>query len=141
VADLMRAEAKKTPYTKDYDMNLIERAYFLGDEQKLRAKQIYKKALHRTAQSFGKWSTNNAHTQLSVEFGELWVLYVEGGKFDSEAVRRANNAFNYANLELGSHGKILTTAKEVLSEADFAAARFLWLKRSACEFDVILTNA
>ena len=63
-------------------MTLIERAYSLGDEQKLRAKQIYKKALHRTAQSFGKWSSNNAHTQLSIEFGELWVLYVEGGKFD-----------------------------------------------------------
>lgn len=122
-------------------MNLIKQAYSLGDEQKRRAKQIYKKALCRTLQSFGNWSANNAHTQLSVEFGELWVLYVEGGKFNSEAVRRANNAFNYANLELGSDGKIFTTAKEVVSEADFAAAQFFWLKHSTREFDAILTNA
>lgn len=122
-------------------MNLIQKAYSLSNEHKLRAKQIYKKALHNIARSFGDWDTSNAHTQLSAAFGELWVLYVEGGQFDYAAMCRANNAFNYANLELGVEGKIFVTAREVLDEAEYAAAHIFWLKRKACEFDAVVTNA
>jgi hypothetical protein len=121
-------------------MSLVEKAYNIDCEKKALAKAIYKRAFERLAQNFGGWDVADAHTQLSVEFGEFWVLYAERGNYDIEAVRRANNAFNYANLELGAGYKILETAKELLDKKKYNEANVFWLKRSADEFNMLLTN-
>ena len=121
-------------------MSLVAKAYSIDNEKKVIAKSIYKSALERLAYNFGSWDVESAHAQLSVEFGELWVMYVERGNYDMDAVRRANNAFNYANLTLGTEQKILDTAKEVLDSAKYNEANVFWLKRRAAEFDALLTT-
>ena len=121
-------------------MSLVKKAFNIDDDNKVLAKTIYKKALTRLADNFGSWDVDNAHTQLSVEFGELWILYVEDGNYDIAAVQRANNAFNYANLQLGADYKILDTAKTALDRRKYIEANVFWLKRSAADFNMLLTH-
>ena len=121
-------------------MSLVAKAFNIDAESKALAKAIYRKAFRQLAENFGNWDVANAHTQLSVEFGELCIMYAERGNYDMEAVRRANNAFNYANLTLGTEQKILVTAKEVLESTNYNVANMFWLKRRAAEFDVLLTT-
>ena len=121
-------------------MSFVKKAFNIDDDKKTRAKTIYKKALTRLADNFGSWDVDNAHTQLSVEFGALWILYVENGSYDIAAVRRANNAFNYANLQLGAENKILETARTVLGGQKYIEANVFWLKRDAAEFNMLLTH-
>ena len=121
-------------------MSLVKKAFNIDDDSKVLAKTIYSKALARLADNFGNWDVDNAHTQLSVEFGELWILHVEDGNYEIEAVQRANNAFNYANLQLGADYKILETAQTVLGRRKYIEANVFWLKRHAAEFNMLLTQ-
>ena len=121
-------------------MSLVEKAFNIDADKKALAKAIYKKAFRQLAENFGNWDVADAHTQLSVEFGELWIMYAEHDNYDLAAARRANNAYNYANLELGADYKILDTAKEVLEGAKYVEANVFWLKRSAADFNTLLRN-
>jgi len=122
-------------------MSLVEKAFNIDVDNKALAKAIYKKAFRQLAETFGNWDVADAHTQLSVEFGELWIMYAERGNFNLAAARRANNAFNYANIVLGGRGKILNTAKEILGMERYSEAKILWIEEHLNDFDTLLTYA
>lgn len=118
-------------------MNELQKAYALNSKSKRMAVRVYKDALTELADSYGIWKSADAHTELSALFGVRWILLNGLNFFDAESYAVANNAFNYANSELGITGRFYETAKEVLGEQRCEDAK--WIGKATNEMNSVLT--
>jgi len=66
----------------------------------------------------------DAHIALSAIFGQNW-LCAKGLAFNLKNAKQANNAFNYANIELGARGKFIETAERLLDVHEIADKKTL----------------
>jgi hypothetical protein len=98
-------------------MDYIEQAFALAEDEKAQALLIYTQCVKRLVNKKYVMRQNDYFTHLSSMFGECWIFDGDFGSkchLDAASYAKANVAFNYANLRLGSDGKFIKTAKSIL---------------------------
>lgn len=98
-------------------MDYVDQAFSLSDEEKSQALYIYTQCVKQLVNKNYVMHKNDYFTHLSSMFGERWIFDGDFGSkdhLDAESYAKANVAFNYANLQLGSDGKFIRTAKFTL---------------------------
>ena len=98
-------------------MDYVDQAFALSDDEKSQAIYIYTQCVKTFVNKKYAMRQNDYFTHLSSMFGEYWIFDGEFGSkdhLDAASYAKANVAFNYANLRLGSNGKFIKTAKSML---------------------------
>lgn len=98
-------------------MDYVEQAFSLSDEEKSQAVYIYTQCVKKLVNKNYVFRQNDYFTHLSSMFGQCWIFdsgFASKDHLDAESYAQANVAFNYANLQLGSDGKFIRTAKSIL---------------------------
>ena len=100
-------------------MDLIKQAFSLEASKKQLAIEVYKTAVRGLVNKDYSMSVDDAHTELSSIFGQLWFAkQTTMGNYELNAQFYAdtNVAFNYANFMLGTDDRFIKLSKDVLSE-------------------------
>jgi hypothetical protein len=100
-------------------MSKVAKAYAMNSADKALAIDIYEYSVVEFANKNYVGRHKDAFIDLSAIFGQNWLTAKQQGMSLNE-VKAANNAYNYANLQLGARGKFIETAKRLLSADEIA---------------------
>jgi hypothetical protein len=105
---------------KNMSKKVFTLANALSSERKSAAMAIYKQAVRAIADQHYVKPSDCDFTNLSAEFGQIWVslFAYEGYELLADLYAESNNAFNYANLFYGGRRKFAQIANEVLPKKD-----------------------
>lgn len=98
-------------------MDYVKQAFALSNEKKQLALTLYKSSVADLVQKNYVMSVDDAHTELSAIFGEKWLVANSNGNaffMDFDLYAESNIAFNYANFRLGTNGRFVKLAKELI---------------------------
>lgn len=125
-------------------MDYVEQAYSLSEEEKSQAIRIYTECVKKLVNKNYAVLQNDYFTHLSSIFGECWIFEGDFGSkdhLDAESYAKANVAFNYANLRLGTDGKFIRTAKSILSSNKRVSNKKLSQISESMDYIVTATTA
>ncbi len=96
--------------------NLFSLANAISSEKKSAALTIYKRAAELIASRHYVKPSDCDFTNLSAEFGQIWVSSFANEEYEllADLYAESNNAFNYANLSYGGGREFTEIAIEVL---------------------------
>lgn len=114
----------------------VTKAFAIDEAEKALAISIYEYSVVELANKNYKRDYDDAHVALSAIFGQNW-LCAKGLAFNLKNAKQANNAFNYANIQLGARGKFIDTAERLLDAHEIADKTTL--AAIAVEMNALLT--
>ena len=117
-------------------MNEVKKAMAISAADKESAIVLYKNSVTEIANKLFIGQDDDAHVELSAIFGQQWMLN-KGEGFGIKNVMQANNAFNYANIQLGVRGKFAKTATELVNAEQIVDSKRLATMTK--EMDALLT--
>jgi len=118
----------------------VKQAFAISDTEKQLALKLYEQAVVKLVNKHYVMQVDDAHTELSAIFGVDWLqAHNENGLvfFSAKMYAQANNAFNYANIKLGTKGEFVKTAQRLVEANERISD--LELKRMALEMNCLLT--
>ena len=98
-------------------MDLVEKAYSISKEDKELALRVYKMSVREIVNKNYLRTNDDAHLELSAIFFDYWSC-AKRTSLCRESASESNNAFNYANLNIGISDRFIVTAKSLTDDAN-----------------------